>query len=176
MAEKPLPPLTIHLTWGDVENAVENLANQILDTGYIYKVDNRDDVCLVPIVRGGLPIATMLSHRLNGLPVRPITYQTRDGKERDIGRLVKYWRRWRKLIIVEDIIDTGATMEAINIHLNDIADGERGQYVALASLCKNNDMKWSAFRFHWNALMVDREAWVVFPWERKAKYYSTSDF
>ena len=153
----------LKLSWEDVEKAVDHLAYKILESDFYDP--NKDEVCLVPVVRGGLTIATMLSHRLNGLPVRPVTYQTRERKDRDIGRLLKYWRQWNKLIIVDDIIDTGETISELNIHLKDIQDGEKDQFVSLATLCKNNDLTWSVFQHQWNALDVSKDNWVVFPWE-----------
>lgn len=155
----------LYLSWMDVENGVDNLAQQIINSKFY---NNIDEVCLIPLVRGGLPIATMLSHRLGGVAVRPVTYQTRDRQDKDIGRLLKYWRQWHKLIVVDDIIDTGATLEALNIHLNDIVDGEKDQWVCLATLCKNNNLTWSAFKYQWNALEVEPKKWVVFPWELKS--------
>lgn len=154
---------TLKLTWGDVENAVDTLASSIIKSNYII---DKKKTCLVPIIRGGLPIATMLSHKLDGMAVRAITYQTRDGMGRDIGRLFKYWREFPRLIIVEDIIDTGTTIDALNLHLKDIADGEKEQYVSLATLCANNHKKWSGFKEQWNAIDTEKGMWVVFPWER----------
>lgn len=153
----------VSLSWDDIMQGADNLALQLIESGFL---DEPRAVCIVPIVRGGLPLGTILSHKLNGIPVCPVTFQTRDGDRKEGGRLFVIWKRWKKLIIVDDIIDTGKTMDEINIRLNDICDGDKNQEAVLATFCKRSDLKYNGFKKQFSVYDVTENVdWIKFPWE-----------
>lgn len=112
--------------------------------------------CVVGIKRGGLVPAVSLSHLFN-IPMYSITYQTRDGRGvLDVSELSTLSSN-TKILIVDDICDTGETFEKIQkINFNDIK---------FCSLFYNIRQK---ININYFARKIDREKdsdWIVFPWE-----------
>lgn len=155
----------LNLTWDEVDEAVYKLAMEIRSS--TFNKNENESVCIVPIVRGGLPIGTMLSHRLGINVVKPVAFQTRDGRECEVGRLKEILREWDKVIFAEDILDSGETFKAI---CEVVREGKReGQELVFTSLCKTTKFKDTSkdlFDYKFNIYHVANNVdWVVFPWE-----------
>ena len=168
-ADKEQPKLV--MDWYEVDRAADKIAKDILESDFLKP---NMPACIVPLVRGGMPLGTILSHKLNGLPVFPLQFQSRDYKNghriREVGRMRLLMNRYKNLLVVDDIIDTGETMHELNIYANDLLDED--QSIAIATICTRaefDDYKWSGFSHQFTSfyLMPD-VSWIVFPWEAKS--------
>ena len=118
-----------YLNWNEFDELVEELCDMIPEGVYegIY-----------PIQRGGLIPAVMMSHQL-GLPI--------------IDRLQSYYGK--KFLIVDDIADTGATLEKLK------AEIYKEAHTATIHYHKQSVVE----PHYWVAEKGDK--WIVYPWERK---------
>ncbi len=122
---------------------------------------------LVGIGRGGLAPCTYLSHATH-LPMLSVDYSS--GVEEFaaalIARLAARTRDGERLIFVDDINDTGGTIERLRRELGDAgADMERVRFAVLI------DNIVSTARVDYRARTIDRTVtkdWFVFPWEALA--------
>lgn len=117
----------IEMTWENFEYCVHKLADVIKQSKV--KISN-----IYGTPRGGLVVATRLSHLL-GLPL-----------------VVETWRTDSNTLWVDDIVDTGKTLE--HVHENWV----------IAVLFWNTE---AAFQPEFYALTKPKNSWIVFPWEIK---------
>ena len=115
----------IYLDWQYIEDAVTSLAHQIKSSGL-----NIEHIFGMP--RGGLIPAVMLSHKLNIPLFKP-------------GMILD-----NKVLIVDDICDSGVTLQKYNvttavIHYKQSAKVEPNFYYSL----------------------TPEDKWIVYPWELK---------
>ena len=112
---------------------------------------------LVPILRGGLPLATVLSYHLGIKDIEPIYWQTRDNCRSDL-RLYNIVASFSNPLFVDDLIDSGKT-------LNDIADHIAGtvENLTAAVLIKRPSIEVKTFQLVY-ATSFDFE-WIDFPWD-----------
>jgi hypoxanthine phosphoribosyltransferase len=82
---------------------IQNLINQIKDSGKQYDK-------IVAIQRGGLILGVCLSHTLD-IPLETLKWSTRDYVDTDIFNLTM--RSEDRILLVDDICDTGKTLETI---------------------------------------------------------------
>jgi hypoxanthine phosphoribosyltransferase len=112
------------ITWDYIETAIDNIASQIksseLDIQYIYGMP-----------RGGLIPAVMLSHKLDIPLLR-------------VGMVLN-----NKVLIVDDICDSGLTLRKYNLPTATIHTKETASIQP---------------KFHYE--IVDKD-WIVYPWEQK---------
>lgn len=132
----------IELSWRDIERIVNSLYEQVKDNGY---------TAVVGLARGGVVPAVMLSHRL-GIKFETVTWQTRDGEFKEIGRLNNIVNR-EKVLIVDDICDSGLTLTEVKMNHPD-AD--------VAVLTTKIDTKLVDFV---GEAYYNDDRWVIFPWE-----------
>ena len=118
-----------YLSWDDIETAVESLAYQIKQSG-------EEIGAMVGLARGGLIPAVMLSHKL-GIPLVSEDYEAEG-----------------YLLIVDDICDTGNTLEYYAQH-----DG------ILTATIHHKQTAIVKPDFYYSLTPQDR--WVVYPWESK---------
>ena len=117
------------LSWNDIETAVESLA---------YQIRQSDETigAIVGLARGGLIPAVMLSHKL-GIPLVSDDHDTEG-----------------YLLIVDDICDTGNTLE---------------YYVkyegALTATIHHKQTAIVKPDFYYS--LVPQDKWIVYPWENK---------
>ncbi len=122
---------------------------------------------LVGIGRGGLAPCTYLSHATH-LPMLSIDYSSGvdDFADALVATLAAYTRDGRRLIFVDDINDTGGTIERLRRAL-DAAAADMAQ-VRFAVLIDNIVSKAAV---DYRARTIDRTVtkdWFVFPWEALA--------
>jgi len=133
----------IELSWREINRIVDKIEAQVKDKGY---------TAIVGLARGGLIPAVMLSNRL-GLKFESVTWQTRDGELQEIGRLNNIVKRENKVLIVDDICDSGLTLTQVKAnHPN--AD--------VAVLVSKVDTKLVDFV---GETYYNDNRWVIFPWE-----------
>lgn len=140
------------LSWHDVEKAIEALAITIRE--------DYDPDIIIGIARGGLIPAVRLSHLFNDLLMRVIHVkyyenvdETRDEPEifwSDVGKLEG------NVLIVDDVADTGNTLEVVLNHLKDRVEGE----LEICTVAYKPSSKIKPDYY-----VYETEKWIVFPWE-----------
>lgn len=118
-----------YISWDEFDNLVDELADMIPEGVY-------EGVYAVP--RGGLITGVMLSHKLD-LPF--------------IDRLQSYYGK--KFLIVDDIADTGETLNRFKAEIYDYAD------IATIHYHKQSIVEPA----YWVESKGDK--WIVYPWEKK---------
>ena len=116
------------VSWDELENLVDELCDKIPEGVY-------EGIYAIP--RGGLIIGVMMSHKL-GLPL--------------IDRLESYYGK--KFLIVDDIADTGGTLEKMK------AEVYKNTHTATIHYHKQSSIEPS----YWVEEKGDK--WIVYPWER----------
>jgi len=122
---------------------------------------------IVGIGRGGLTPAVYLSHA-TGLPMLSVDWssQVADFADTLLARLAQRTRAGERLLFLDDINDSGATIARIRATLAE-AQADAGA-VRFATLIDNRS---SAERVDYAARDIDRRVtkdWFVFPWEAVA--------
>ena len=118
-----------YISWDEFDNLVDELADMIPEGVY-------EGVYAVP--RGGLITGVMLSHKVD-LPF--------------IDRLQSYYGK--KFLIVDDIADTGETLNRFKAEIYDYAD------IATIHYHKQSIVEPA----YWVQEKGDK--WIVYPWEKK---------
>jgi len=119
----------IYLSWDEIEDAIESLAHQIKQSGK--KIGSMDG-----LARGGLIPAVMLSHKL-GIPFM-------NENNNDEGYI----------LIVDDICDTGETLEYYDIH----------DYILTATI---HHKQTAIIEPNFYYSLAPQDKWIVYPWEQK---------
>lgn len=178
----------IFYSWQDVEAAANQIILDILKTDPAWKPDY-----IVGITRGGLPLATILSHKLE-VPLIALAIHLRDNIE--LGSESNCWladwaigyvddeqreiikSRWdiklrKNLLVVDDINDTGATFNWL------VKDWQSSSFpneenawnsvwhksVKFAVITNNLSSNFSV-DFSWHEVnKAEEDCWLVYPWE-----------
>lgn len=122
---------------------------------------------LIGIGRGGLVPAVYLSHAL-GLPTLSVDHsaQVHDFAGAALERLAARTRHGERLLVVDDINDSGATIGKLRALLAEA--GAAAEHIRFATLLDNIR---STSRVDYRARIIDRaetKDWFVFPWEAVA--------
>lgn len=123
---------------------------------------------VVGLERGGLPLAVMLSHRL-GIPFESLKWQTRDGSEKDEVKLKTILKKYtlnEPILIVDDICDSGITIDQVSKAINAFAKKEN-RIIPVTYCVLVNKMKYRSNNIVLSSISYYNEKWVVFPWENK---------
>lgn len=180
-----------YYSWQDVESAADSIIAQLA----------KDEWCpeiIVGINRGGLPLAVLLSHRLNS-KMYTLDIRLRDGKEDDCESNLwlaewafgyvqaedkdLYKTRWdnnkrKKILIVDDINDKG---ETFNWLINDWQSGclpsEKYAWDAVwdnttrfAVMTENLNSEFDKVRYSWDQVnKAEDNIWLIWPWENDRK-------
>ena len=145
----------MYYSFENFKEDVDSLVNQIINSGEFYDY-------IVGVVRGGAIPAVYLSHRL-GIPMRTVSWSTFHGDQvretaLDIAEDIA---DGKKILIVDDIIDSGRTMREI------LQDWECDRSrVAVAVLVHNIRQETTPNFF---GRTIDRENntdWIDFWWEK----------
>jgi hypoxanthine phosphoribosyltransferase len=114
---------------------------------------------IVPVIRGGLIPATILSHYFNCPQVAPIQWQTRDLSFKDDEFELP---EDKFILIVEDIVDSGVTLRSLSKIIDKRDD------VVFVSLLRNTKTNVETNFKVLSSLHYDLvKSWHVFPWENK---------
>ena len=139
-------PAIEKVCWCDYNVMIHDLARKI-------KQNKRGEPKqIVALGRGGFVPGVQLSHMLD-LPLIPIMWQTRDGKEK-----VKHVADEHALI-VDDINDTGRTL------LDFVSSNVWNDSYSVATLLHKNSSDFHAVDYF--AQIAEDDVWYVFPWEKK---------
>ena len=152
-------PKIIKLTWKQIDNIIENFC----------KNNTKKFDYIIAITRGGLVPATMISHALNIRKVFPLqVYETVSDdvnakkKTPMLGENVNFsFIKNKKVLIVDDIIGSGATLSYVNDFLKKFNPKE------MTSFC----VIFNKANYHEKYLLPDIigktvKSWIIFPWER----------
>lgn len=158
------------LTNNDVKDMVSDILEQMMDDKFIPDF-------VVGITRGGLMPAVLISQRLS-IPMETLKISLTD----NFGKESKYWlenmatgypygHNIKNILIVDDINDTGKTMETLK---NDWETNNKTFFqwkqvwhnnVRFATLVNNEG---STFNTDYTSLRINKvleNTWIEFPWE-----------
>lgn len=140
------------LNWLDAEKAVGALARSITR-------EFNPDV-IVGIARGGLVPAVRLSHLLGDCLMRVIHVKYYKNVDKRTEKPEIFWADVGKLegkvLVVDDVADTGNTLKVVIDHLEEKVEGE----IKIATLVWKPK---SSIKPDFYVFVTDR--WVIFPWE-----------
>ena len=158
-----------YVTWQDVENQTQEILRQM----------QQDQWCpdyVVGLTRGGLVPANLISQYLE-CPMETLKVSLRDDTQAPESNLWMAEDAYmnKKILIVDDINDTGATLNYIKYdwqgsclpNTEKWIDHIWGKTVRVAVLYDNESSK-SELNIDYNAVTINKaeeDSWIVFPWE-----------
>lgn len=129
----------------------------------MFRDDFKPDI-VVGITRGGLWPAMMISHYL-GIKMHTLDVRLRDGDIKENAKFLKSeMLKGKKILVMDDINDTGATYKWIKNDWNVDYDSEKSN-VKFAALIDNVP---SEFVVEYSGVEINKEEnpeWIVFPYE-----------
>ena len=142
----------LYFTNIQMRNALIQIEDKLVHSGWMPDV-------IMGVNRGGVIPGVYLSHRINKKHV-PIDVRLRDNIDSpNMDSLYKAIDKGEKILVIDDINDTGATFEHIRFNC---AHNTNVRYAAVI----NN--KPSPFTVDYYGYEIDKNIedwWVVFPWE-----------
>ena len=137
--------------WKDMQRDTNSLCREVV-------MDKFDPNVIVGISRGGLLPGVMMSHWLSK-PFKPIIAALRDFPEWE-----EYLPRKSddKVLIVDDVCDSGATFEKLSKILEERGNGVE---VRFASLWWNNEVDFEPHYYAQECAKDSENIWIHFPWE-----------
>ena len=142
-----------YFTTGLMRNALIQIEDQMVHSNWMPNI-------ILGINRGGCIPGVYLSHRLN------ISHEVLDIRLRDhtakpnLSVLEKAFAFQKKILIIDDINDTGATFQFIIDNF-----GKQEERIKFAALIHNKPSK---AKVDYQGYEIDKSkdpAWIVFPWE-----------
>ena len=153
----PSIPLALTTSWIDHIQAINSIGESILTSGWT-------PTAILAITRGGLIPAAILAYMLDVRRIHTVRVQHYDNTNNRLGAGPQFVEEispfdaldicTERLLIVDDIIDTGETLKLVRRAAHDHADE-----VKVAALYVRSDQKESA-DWYWKV----EDEWVVFPW------------
>lgn len=141
-----------YISWPEYGNLAEALAEKVRSSGKSYDL-------VIGIARGGIPVAMVVSDHL-GVKIDFINVKSYNGiAERSPPRILSTLTgtiAGKKILLVDDLVDHGVTMEIVTKYLNDLGP----KLLDTAVLFKK---PWSKVEPDFYLEVVDK--WVVFPFE-----------
>jgi len=146
--------ILLHTSWEDIERLSEELAQMIIESGY------EPDV-VVAISRGGFDPARILCDQLGIRRLASVQVEFYSGVQdtAEKPRIVYPLNadvRGKSVLLVDDVSDTGVSLEAAKDHVLEGGPGD----LRVATL---HIKPWTSFRPDYHA--SETEAWIVYPWE-----------
>ena len=138
--------------WKEMRRDVNSLCRDIL-------LDKFDPDCIVGLSRGGLTPGVMMSHWMNK-PFKPVKASLRDFPDCE-DYLPK--KTDERVLIVDDICDSGETFERISTHLNQRK--VNGVDVRFAVLWWNNECSFEPHYYVQECAKDSEQIWIHFAWE-----------
>ena len=144
-----------YLTHEIMNSYYREVVRQMTNSGFI------PDVILAPM-RGGADFGVKLSNYYN-VPFVPLTWQTRDGKDKDVATFLSVLDEWQdsSILLVDDICDTGYTINELVSLANAEELHEFRVAVAIENLEADSQIDYSAREIS----RTEDPQWFVFPWE-----------
>ena len=145
----------IYYTNDEISDMLKEVIRQIVADGY-------QPDCVVGLSRGGLDIGIKMSHFF-GVPFEPLKWQTRNGDFQDRGNLDRIMTQYHRVLIIDDILDSGLSLNEIDRAIGDPLHGEHRFAVLIQNIAAEGalDPHYSAVEIN----KVETPAWIVFPWE-----------
>lgn len=144
----------INFSIEDMQFALLDITKQIQGSTWIPEV-------ILSINRGGCVPGVYLSHSIK-TPHKVIDIQLRDSNNIPNLDVLKYSiNRYKTILIIDDINDTGATFNFIKKNIID-----KSKEVRFAALVDNIS---SDFKVDYKGKVIDKSktpSWIVFPWEK----------
>ena len=144
----------INFSIEDMQFALLDITKQIQGSTWTPEV-------ILSINRGGCVPGVYLSHSIK-TPHKVIDIQLRDSNNIPNLDVLKYSiNRYRTILIIDDINDTGATFNFIKKNIID-----KSKEVRFAALVDNIS---SDFKVDYKGKVIDKSkipSWIVFPWEK----------
>lgn len=145
----------MNIDYESSEEAILSIRDQILQRQDGYEL-------VIGVSRGGLIPGVRLSHVL-GIPFRTIEWSTRDGQVKEINYSLLEAIKGRKILLVDDIIDSGITAADLLQNLSLHAE------VDIACLVYNKAQN-KVITPDYYHFVIDRseyQDWINFWWEKK---------
>ena len=152
-------PNKSYFTTGQMRNALLQIEDQMVHSNWMPSM-------VIGINRGGLIPSVYLSHRLR-VPHESITVKLRDdvkASKPDLSQLEKSFAFQHKILIVDDINDSGDTLQYIEQNF-----GRPKDKVRFAVLVNNKPSKTIVDYFGYEINKEEVPSWIVFPWEDWSK-------
>lgn len=152
----------VKVSWNEFQKMSEALVAQIKKSGFAPDY-------LVAVSRGGLVPATIISHQLenkNLLSVKAEYYEFDNFAEKTRGTKPKpviaqgFSQKiaGKKVLVIDEILDTGATMKAVVAYL-------KKKNPAQLKVAVIHSKPWAKFKPDYEVKSTDK--WVVYPWGKK---------
>ncbi len=151
-----------YYNWENVEDMISDIVQQIAVDGDNFKPDY-----VVGLTRGGLIPATMLSHYFE-VPMHTLEIKLRDHA------VTPESNKWmaqdavdgKKILIVDDINDTGDTLAWIKQDWEKTGDVNWPANIRFATLVENEPSKFGDVDYVSKFINKNENPqWIVFPWE-----------
>ena len=143
-------------SWDQIYGLLLNLANKVRKTGF------KPDI-IVGVSRGGWPPARVMSDLLENPKLANVTAEFYVGVAETKGKPVitqpvSVPVRDEKVLVVDDVADTGESLRLVRTHLSEQGASE----VKIATI----------YYKPWSVVIPDfyekeTRSWIVFPWERR---------
>jgi len=143
-------------SWDQIYGLLLNLANKVRKTGF------KPDV-IVGVSRGGWPPARVMSDLLENPKLANVTAEFYVGVAETKGKPVitqpvSVPVRAKKVLVVDDVADTGESLRLVRAYLKEQGASE----VKIATI----------YYKPWSVVIPDyyekeTKSWIIFPWERK---------
>jgi hypoxanthine phosphoribosyltransferase len=142
-----------YISWTVYGRLAAELVEKIRSQGRNYDL-------VIGIARGGIPVAMVISDEL-GVKIDIINVKSYDGiAQRKHPKIISTLAedvKGRRVLVVDDLVDEGDTMQTVLKHLSD----KSPRVLNAAVLFRK---PWSKFEPDFYIETLDE--WVVFPWER----------
>ena len=146
-----------YFTTGQMRNALIQIEDQLVHSNWMPNV-------ILGINRGGCIPGVYLSHRLK-TPHEVIDVRLRDHSVKpNLAVLEKAYAFQKKILIIDDINDTGDTFKYIEDNF-----GKGDGRIKFAALIHNKPSK---VKMDYHGYEINKDevpAWIVFPWEEWSK-------
>lgn len=148
--------MKLYYTYSDLATDLSDICRQAMLNNF------KPDVIIGP-GRGGYIPGVMLSHYYNA-PFEGFVWQLRDGDVQDEQSLVKIINRYRsgKILLIDDINDTGATLESV---VNTINQEAFIGNLHTAVLFNKQASSFKDIDYFAREITLDENPWIVFPYE-----------
>ena len=156
----------IYYTNNDLDRGVRSIAIKMFRSPW------RPDF-IIGILRGGVIPAVYLSHWVD-VPMMAIEWSNRDnavGQNIDDSEIIKRVSQGQKVLVVDDICDTGVTFRKVATELTSIwhYNHTKGlNHVDMKTACLHYNIGQSTFEPDYYHLEIDKTedpCWIVYPWE-----------
>ena len=151
MVAEQSPELRRVLTWDDYNELVSSIASQMGDW---------EPQAIVGLTRGGLIPAVQFSHMFN-VKLYTLNISLRDGKAPSTKFNWKQLEKYERILIVDDINDSGATLHEVHNQFY----GNALHNPRFATLLSKRSSKMSVDYVGEHINSTKENDWIVFPWE-----------